>query len=263
MDKPVKLDLLAIAAHPDDIEITCGGLLIKMSDDGRKTGGLDLTRGEMGSQGTIKQRQAEANRAAEIMGLSYRDQLGLLDSDVRNDKKSRLKLAQIIRDTSPEIVILPHWEQRHPDHRVCSQLGFDACFMAGLKKAELSGEPHRPEKILYVSYFRNKENSFIVDISEQFSRKLKAIAAYKSQFGDTKEDLARFSRIIEGSDTEPDLSQPSANHSVFHPGVNIFEYLYVRSRNLGLGGNVRFAEGYTVKETVSLHDPFSLLNRSI
>ena len=263
MDKPVKIDLLAIAAHPDDIEITCSGLLIKMADNGRKTGGLDLTKGEMGSQGTIEERKEEADRAAEIMGLSYRGQLGLPDSDIQNDKNNRLKLAQVIRDTAPEIVILPHWEQRHPDHRICSQLGFDACFLAGLNKAELSGEPHHPEKILYVSYFRNKENSFIVDISDQFSRKLKAIAAYKSQFGDTRDDLKRFSGIIEGSDSESNLSESSNQHSVFHPGVNIFEYLYVRSRNLGLGGNVRFAEGYTVKESVALEDPFCLLNRSI
>lgn len=263
MAKPVKLDLLAIAAHPDDIEITCAGLLIKMAESGRKTGGLDLTRGEMGTQGTIEQRQQEAERAAEIMGLSFRGQLGLPDSDIKNDKASRLKLAQVIRDTSPEIVILPHWEQRHPDHRVCSQLGFDACFMAGLKKAELSGEPHRPEKILYASYFRNSMNSFIVDISEQFGRKLQAIAAYQSQFGDTKADLKRFSGIIDGAEVEPELSESSDRNSIFHPGVNIFEYLYVRSRNLGLGGNVSFAEGYTVKETVSLEDPFDLLNRSI
>ena len=117
MDKRVKLDLLAIAAHPDDIEITCSGLLIKMSDEGRKTGALDLTRGEMGTQGTVEERKREATNAAEIMQLCYREQLGLPDSDVENDRESRLKLAQVIRDTAPEIVILPHWEQRHPDHR--------------------------------------------------------------------------------------------------------------------------------------------------
>ena len=263
MDKPVKLDILAIAAHPDDIEITCGGLLIKMAAMGKKVGGLDLTRGEMGTQGTVEERKAEATEAARIMGLCFRNQLGLPDSDVQNNKASRLKLAQLIRDTAPEIVVLPHWEQRHPDHRLCSELGFDACFIAGLKKAELSGTPHRPEKILYVSYFRDKQHSFLVDISDQFVRKLEAIAAYKSQFGDTRQDMARFAAIVDGSVPAPDLSEAESPNSVFHPGANIFEYLYVRSRNLGLGGNVRFAEAYTVKESVSLDDPFLLKNRSI
>ena len=117
-DSP-KLDILAVAAHPDDTEITCGGLLIKMSKLGRKVGAVDLTQGEMGTFGDETDRKQEADAAAKIMGLSYRENLKIPDSAVENNRENRLKLAQVIRDTKPELVILPHWEQRHPDHLYC------------------------------------------------------------------------------------------------------------------------------------------------
>jgi len=176
MADKTNLDILAIAAHPDDIEITCGGLLIKLADKDRATGVLDLTQGEMGTRGSISDRANEAARAAEVLGLAYRKNARMPDSAVEYSQANKLKIAQVIRDTRPEAVILPHWVQRHPDHLACSRLGYDACFLAGLTKAKLDGDPHRPRKIIYASYFRNTDYSFLVDISDEFERKVEAVA---------------------------------------------------------------------------------------
>ena len=236
----IHLDVLAIAAHPDDVEITCGGLMIKMALQGRKTGVLDLTEGEMGTLGTVESRKAEAAAAAKIMGLSWRVNLGLPDSAVEATQANKLKLAQVIRDTKPEMVILPHWEQRHPDHLACCQLGYDACFVAGLKKADLSGESFRPRKIIYASYFRNSEYSFLVNISDEMDKKCEAVAAYESQFG--------------GAVTAK---------QIFQPGVDIFDLMRTRAGALGQVVNVKYAEAYTVKERMLIDDPYSMPVRSI
>lgn len=227
-----RLDILAIAAHPDDIEITCGGLLIKMSRQGRAVGALDLTRGEMGSFGDETDRDSEAAAAAEVMGLTYRGNLALNDSAVEINQANKLKIVAIIRQIRPDVVVLPHWEQRHPDHASCHRLGYDACFLAGLKKVDVAGEPHRPRKILYVSYFRNSDYSFLVDISEEFEQKCAAVAAYKSQF-----------------------DKPENARRIFQPGVDIFEFMRARARQLGLLVGVQYAEAYTVKEHLLINDP--------
>ncbi|MEE8576037.1 MAG: bacillithiol biosynthesis deacetylase BshB1 [candidate division Zixibacteria bacterium] len=245
------LDLLAIAAHPDDIEITCGGLLIKAAAMGRKTGALDLTEGEMGTRGDEVDRAAEAKTASEIMGLSVRHNLSLPDSAVEYSQKNKLAIARVIRETRPEAVILPHWTQRHPDHLACSRLGYDACFLAGLQKVDLDGEPFRPRKIFYVSYFRNTDYSFLMDISDVMKQKLKAVAAYKSQFGESVSVEDIFSM---GADDTWAQSQRELT-DVFHPGVSVFELLMTRHRQLGQMVRVRFAEAYTIKEQILLDDP--------
>lgn len=232
MPLPNKLDILAIAAHPDDIEITCGGLLIKMAKRGRATGALDLTRGEMGSFGNEVERDAESAAAAKILGLAYRGNLSLPDSAIEYNQANKLKVARVIRETRPELVILPHEVQRHPDHHVCARLAYDACFLAGLKKLDIEGEPFRPRKILYVSYFRNTDYSFLVDISEEFEQKCEAVAAYKSQFAD-----------------------PANARRIFQPGVDIFEFMKLRARQLGQLVNVTYAEAYTIKEQILIDDP--------
>lgn len=230
-DQP-KLDILAIAAHPDDIEITCGGFLIKMSGLGRAVGALDLTRGEMGSFGDENDRDSEASEAAKVMGLRYRANLGMNDSAVEVNQANKLQIASVIRATRPELVILPHWEQRHPDHAACHRLGYDACFLAGLKKIEIDGEPYRPRKIIYVTYFKNADYSFLVDISEQFERKCSAVAAYRSQFDD-----------------------PENARRIFQPGIDIFEFMRVRGRQLGQLVGVEYAEAFTIKEQMLIDDP--------
>lgn len=238
---PVKLDALAIAAHRDDIEITCGGLMIKLHDLGYQTGALDLTEGEMGTLGDENDRAAEAQCASEIMELSYRDNLSLPDAALEYDRPSRLKIAQVIRDTKPELVILPFWIQRHPDHLTTHKLGFDACFLAGLKKlTELSGEPHRPRKIIYCSSFRDVEHSFLVDISAQKERKDKAVKCYSSQF-----------------------NQGEASKQVYAPNQSIFEYMDVFQRQYGMRAGVEYAEAFTIKEHILIDDPVKMPVQSI
>jgi len=259
MAKHDKLDYLAIAAHPDDIEITCGGLLIKAAKQGYQTGALDLSRGEMGTRGDETDRARELARAADVMELKWRGNLELPDSAIEINQDNKLKLAQVVRDSKAEVVILPHWEQRHPDHLACCRLGYDACFLAGLKKADLSGEPHRPRKILYVSYFRNTDYSFLVDISDVMKQKLEAIRAYTSQFGDTVTIDELFTL---GAD-ELWERRKGQSKQIFHPGETVFDLLITRQRALGQMVGVRFAEAYTIKEQLLIENPFALPVRSI
>ncbi len=240
-DKPTKLDALAIAAHRDDIEITCGGLMIKLHDKGYKTGALDLTQGEMGTLGDEHDRAAEAVCAAEIMGLTYRNNLALPDAAIEADRASRLKIAQVIRDTQPELVILPFWIQRHPDHLTTHGIGFDACFLAGLKKLkELQGKPHRPRKIIYCSSFRDVDHSFLVDISDQKDRKDKAVKCYSSQF-----------------------NQGEASKQIYAPNQSIFEYMDIFQRKYGMRAGTQYAEAYAIKENILIDDPVKMPIQSI
>jgi len=186
------LDVLAIAAHRDDAEQTCGGTLLKMARRGHRTGILDLTQGEMGTRGTAEDRKREAEEAASILEVSWRQALDLPDGRVENTWENRLKVARVIRDQRPEVVILPYWKGRHPDHYTASGLGYEACFVAGLAKLVLtrqglSGEtlpPHRPFKIIYATLYYDVRPTFVVDISEQFETRFRAIMAYRSQFSD-------------------------------------------------------------------------------
>jgi LmbE family N-acetylglucosaminyl deacetylase len=209
------LDILAIAAHRDDVEQTCGGTLLKAAQRGQRTGILDLTQGEMGTRGTADDRAREAADAAKILGVSWRQALDIPDGRVENTWENRLKVASVIRETKPRVVILPYWKGRHPDHYTCSVLGYEACFLAGLAKLDpqeaLSIQPsafgtqgpprasrgdsrqdagatplppHRPFKILYATLYYDVRPTFVVDIGQQFEQKLASILAYKSQFSD-------------------------------------------------------------------------------
>lgn len=237
----MKLDILAIAAHPDDVEITCGGTMIKMADMGKKTGVLDLTEGEMGTLGTPSERLRDAEKAGEILGLSARENLHLPDSALEITHDNKMKVAAIIRKYKPQTVILPYkYNQRHPDHRIASVLGYDGCFLSGLVKAKLDGEPHRPHKIIYASSFMKVEQSFFVDISDFWERKKQSIAAYKSQFNGTK----------------------FANQ-IYKPGINIFELLETYQRQYGIETNCHYAEGFWIPEPILLDDPTTQTVRSI
>jgi bacillithiol biosynthesis deacetylase BshB1 len=179
----MNLDVLAIAAHPDDVELTCGGTLIKMAKCGYKTGVLDLTAGEMGTRGTVETRAKEAATAAKFMGLSWRGILGVPDSDVQASRAHKLRLAENIRELRPRTVIIPYWEARHPDHYNASTLGYEGCFLAGLKNLPALGEAYRPHKILYSTAFaQHLRPSFVVDITPHYEKRRKAILAYGSQF---------------------------------------------------------------------------------
>ena len=180
------LDLLAIAAHPDDVELTCGGTLLKMAQLGYKTGILDLTAGEMGTRGTPEARAQEAARAAKLLRVKWRGTLGVPDSDVQPSRQHKLRLASVIRELRPKTVILPYWEARHPDHYHASTLGYEGCFLAGLKQLPLDGEPYRPFKILYSTSYASIRPTFVVDISAQYEQRRKAILAFASQFRPAK-----------------------------------------------------------------------------
>src|SRR5437763_2698717 len=178
------LDILAIAAHRYDVEQSGGGTLLKMAALGHRTGILDLTRGEMGTRGTAEDRAREAADAAKILRVCWREALDIPDGRVENTWENRLKVAGIIRHTRPRVVILPYWEGRHPDHYTCSRLGYEACFLAGLAKLELAAKPHRPFKIIYATLYYDIRPSFVVDITNQFEKRLESIYAYKTQFAD-------------------------------------------------------------------------------
>jgi bacillithiol biosynthesis deacetylase BshB1 len=181
-----QVDVLGIAAHPDDIELICGGTLIRAHMLGRSTGILDLAAGEMASRGTPELRAKEAQKAAKVMGVSVRENLGFPDGGIQNTPETRAKVAVVIRRLKPKIVITHSQHGRHPDHPIVAQLVRDACFVAGLKKIEPKVAPHRPLKVLHALSFRedNQKPTFVVDISEAFEKKLEAIGCYESQFGD-------------------------------------------------------------------------------
>lgn len=182
------LDVLSITAHPDDTELTCGGTVIKMAAAGYKVGLLDLTAGESGTRGNATLRAKESARAAKVMGIAYRENLGLPDAGLEDSRKYKLMIAQKIRELRPRTVILPYWEGRHPDHYITGRIGYEACFLAGLAKLTLAGRPFRPHKIIYASlYVPAVRPSFVVDITAQFDRKLKAVLAYSSQFSERKD----------------------------------------------------------------------------
>ncbi|MEN9508245.1 MAG: hypothetical protein RLZZ621_808 [Gemmatimonadota bacterium] len=179
------LDLLAIAPHRDDAELTCGGTLLRALDDGRRVGIVDLTEGEMGTRGGALQREREADAAARLMGLHARECVRLPDAGITNEDESRIRLVRVIRRLRPHIVIAPAPRGRHPDHRRASELIRDACFLAGLAKYAPGDHPaFRPFKVLYTMTYREDavKPTFVVDITMQFERKLQAIACYVSQF---------------------------------------------------------------------------------
>lgn len=230
----MKLDLLAIAAHPDDVELTCGGTLIKMAQLGYKTGVLDLTRGEMGTRGTPEVRLQESQRAGEIMGLAVRANLSLPDARLEASEEYKLAVAAKIREWQPHTVILPYWEGRHPDHYNASKLSYEGCFLAGLKQLSIPGEAFRPFKILYATtYDESVRPSFAVDITAQFERRHEAILAYESQFRPKKRD---------------DSSK------VHIPLDELEDRVNLTSRHYGRMIGVKYAEPFLVREILQVDD---------
>lgn len=178
------VDLLAIAAHRDDVELTCGGVLVKHARKGQRTGIVDLTQGEMGTRGSAAIRAAEAAKAAAVMGVAVRRNLELPDAGITNTPETRRRLALMIRELRPRVVIAPAPRGRHPDHRVAAQLIRDACFLAGLTKLDPGTPPHRPLKVLHAITYREDhvKPTFVADITDEFETKLEAIRCYGSQF---------------------------------------------------------------------------------
>lgn len=272
------LDILAIAAHRDDVEQTCGGTLLKAAQRGQRTGILDLTQGEMGTRGTAEDRAREADRAAKILGVQWRCALDLPDGRVENTWENRLKVASVIRETRPRVVILPYWKGRHPDHYTASVLGYESCFLAGLAKldpqkalraqqsavnpeaasdvsaisarrAQDSGRdagaasslaPHRPFKIVYATLYYDIRPTFVVDIGEQFEGKFASIMAYQSQFSDQ-----------------------DAGKDVFPAHGEIRARVDAIARFYGMLGGIRYGEPFFQKEVGLVEDLLAIPVKSI
>jgi len=236
----MNLDLLAIAAHPDDVELTCGGTMLKMAQAGYKTGILDLTAGEMGTLGTPETRAKEAALAARILKVKYRGTLGVPDSDVHASREHKLRLASAIRELRPRTVIIPYWEARHPDHYNAATLGYEGCFLAGLKQLPIDGEPFRPHKILYSTAFTIVRPTFVVDITAQFAQRDKAIRAFHSQFAGTTRKREVFLAI--------DRLEDEMNQLARHYGDMI---------------GVRYGEPFLQKEMMKVNDIVEMEVRSV
>jgi N-acetylglucosamine malate deacetylase 1 len=204
------VDILAIGAHPDDMELICGGTLVRANMLGRSTGILDLAAGELASRGTPDLRAKEAARAAQVMGVSVRENLGFPDGGIQNTPDTRAKVALVIRRLKPRVVITHSQHGRHPDHPTVAQLVRDACFVAGLKKIAPEFAPYRPLKVIHALSFRedNQKPTFVVDITESLEKKLEAIACYASQFG----DAVQAGEVYPNGEPLPDLIRHHAAH---------------------------------------------------
>lgn len=237
----MELDILSIAAHPDDTELTCGGTVVKMAEAGYKVGVLDLTAGESGTRGNARLREREADRASQVMGIVHRANLGLPDAGIENLRDYKLKIAQKIRDLRPRTVILPYWEGRHPDHYTTGRIGYEACFLAGLAKAPLDGRPHRPHKIIYATqYVPSVRPTFVVDITAQFEKKLKAILCYRSQFS-ARKDM----------------------QNLFPARADLRERVGSLARHFGLMIGARYGEPFVTREVARVDDIVSMPVKSI
>jgi bacillithiol biosynthesis deacetylase BshB1 len=228
-------DVLAIAAHRDDVEQTCGGTLLRMRSLGVSTAILDLTQGEAGTRGTALERAAEAAEAARILGAGWRGALDIPDGRVEITWENRLKVVEVLRRVRPRVVILPYWTARHPDHATASTLGYEACFLSGLAKIETGTAPHRPFKIVYASLYADVRPSFVVDITPFIEDRHRALMAYQSQY-----------------------ANQSAGSGLFVPEEEIRERTFAEARHYGMLAGVRYGEPFVQKE-VGLVDDLTML----
>lgn len=239
----MKINILAIAAHPDDVELCSAGTLITHKDRGFTTGVIDLTQGEMGTRGTPQQRLLEAKAAGEIMGLSIRENLGFPDSFFTNDNESQLEVVRKIRQFQPDIVLANAQYDRHPDHGRAAQLVEEACFKSGLVKVETedeNGNPQkawRPKKLYFCIQSTSLQPDFLVDISEAQERKMEAIRAYRSQFFDPR-----------SQEPQTYISKPE-----------FMDMIESRAREYGHRIGVKYAEGFMVKHSLGVKDLYHLI----
>jgi bacillithiol biosynthesis deacetylase BshB1 len=188
-----KIDVMAFGAHPDDIEIGCGGTLIKLVGLGYSVALVDMVQGEMGTRGTVETRRAEAAAAAKIIGAVARENLKLEDGNIRADEEAKRRVVEVVRKHRPRLVFIPYYKDRHPDHYHASQVAYEGIFLAGLAQYETGQESYRPLRVLYYMGWYEFEPTFIVDISAQFDQKMDAIYAFSTQFkpGDSFYEQAR------------------------------------------------------------------------
>lgn len=233
MKKEIRIDALAFSPHPDDAEMGCGGLLLKLKDKGYRTGIIDLTRSELSTNGNLETREEEIKEASKILGLDIRENLGLEDTNIKNDYDSRLKVISVIRKYRPGLVLIPFWRDRHPDHENSYKLLKDAIFISGLKKFKTGLDSYRPDVVInYMLHYEFKPN-FIVDISQYYDKKLSAVAAYKSQF-------------------YSDVAKEVMTHIA---SKYFFDVINSRHQCSGLKIRAEYGEPYYIESDIKIDDP--------
>ena len=238
----MKLDILAIGVHPDDVELSCSGTLLKAIDQGKKVGLLDLTRGELGTRGNAKIRKEEAESAAKMMGALVRENAKMADGFFKHSKKNILKIVRVILKYQPEIILANALDDRHPDHGRASKLTSDACFVAGLAKVEtfdnedVVQERWRPKAVYHYIQDYHLEPDFVVDITPYIDKKMELIMAFKSQFYDPN---------------SKELDSPISS-------LNFMESIKAKNRVFGRPIGVDFGEGFNVERTIGVKDLFDL-----
>ncbi|MGM0368320.1 MAG: bacillithiol biosynthesis deacetylase BshB1 [Actinomycetota bacterium] len=234
----MKIDALAFSAHPDDADMSCGGLLLKLKDMGYHTGIIDLTRGELSTNGNLKTRAEETKKASDFLKLDLRENLKLEDSNIINDVESRIKVINIIRKYKPDLAMVPYFKDRHPDHENAYKLLKDSIFIAGLEKFKTGFKKHRPNIVIHYMLHYQFEPSFIVDISDYFSQKIKAVKAYKSQI---------YSEFEKNAET--------------HISSKYFlDALHSRDKCYGLKIMVQYGEPYYIEKAIKVNDPINFFN---
>lgn len=231
-----EVDVVVFGAHPDDIEIGCGGTLIKLADTGRSVVLVDMVRGELGTRGSAQIREQEAAAAAEILGATARENLELEDGNLRATAEAKHKVAEAVRRWKPRMVFLPYWQDRHPDHAHASELAYEGIFLAGLPRFQTGQAAYRPTQLLYYMGWSEFAPSFVVDITDQFERKMEAIFAYSTQF---KRDAS--------PDPQTRLTAEKTDW-------------LIKSRMAYYGSRIgkRYGEGFLVRGTLEVEDPLTL-----
>jgi bacillithiol biosynthesis deacetylase BshB1 len=232
-DDAIVCDAMAFGPHPDDVELGCGGTLIKLVDLGYSTVLVDMTRGEMSTRGTVEMRAAEAAAAAQVLGARARVNLGLPDCSIRSEHGARRRVAEVVRTYRPRLVFIPYYRDRHPDHYHGSQLAYEGVFMAGLARYETGQKAHRPTQVLYYMRWDEFEPTFVVDIGAQYERKMTAVWSYASQF-----------TVDDSSFAQTRLTTP--------------EYHWKLEHQMAYYGSLiqkRYGEAFLVRGTLEVDDP--------
>lgn len=241
MFEPARFDALAIGAHPDDVEICCGGTMARLVRQGYRVGILTVTSAELGSRGDSTTRGQEFAKAARILGVHWHRMLNIPDGHVRASRENKLKLIRILRELRPRVVFTHHWLARHPDHSRTSELVQEAAFQAGLAKIDTGQPPWRPYKLVFFANRYEFRPSFVVDITETFEIKMQAVQAYHSQF--YHPDMEKYGK------TETAISHPA-----------FLEHIEIRARQYGVYIGTRFAEPFSIREYLAIADPIALFD---
>jgi bacillithiol biosynthesis deacetylase BshB1 len=253
MKQTTTVDLLAIAAHPDDVELSCAGTMLMAKRAGKRTAILDLTRGELSTRGTPELRVKETEEATKILQLDTRTNLGLPDSHIAVTRENMIEVVKVIRSLRPIVLLAPYRFERHPDHEAASELAHQAAFYAGLTKIETKDdngknqEPHRPLLVLHFMQTYTFEPKVIIDVTDVFPERMKAMQAYNSQFG-----RGESGRKLESKDRDTFLTQKG-----------FYEWIEARARHYGMIVGVEFGEPFWAQEAIGTKDIFGLVTKKI